>query len=262
MRSAGAGVRTAAYWAGVAGGVGIALIAFVLSFWALRSLAIMLGQPPQVAAGIPLLADLLVAASSVMLLSFRPVNSIAAVDVPMLDDLDIEPRPARVVHAFTAEPVVTPEPLVAPPPAADKAVVSVPAPQPVEHEPAPKSTVSPAMSPPEPRAASPAPVVEPQARPEPVAAPAPATAQRRDDVPRGVTPITAARTSIDRNGHYMAAAEDLVSKGLRVRRGPELVAKVLRDRDTGMNPTAMAEAHEVHHSVVTKILAAADQRAG
>jgi len=29
-----------------------------------------------------------------------------------------------------------------------------------------------------------------------------------------------------------------------------------------MTPTAVAEAHAVHHSVVTKILAAADQRAG
>lgn len=259
MRSAGAGVRTGAYWAGVAGGVGIAMIAFVLSFWALRSLAIMMGEPPGVAAGIPLLADLLVAVSSVMLLSFRPVNSVAAVVVPASDNVVIEPRPARAEHAFTTERIAAAEPVAPPPPAAETAVVSVPAPRPVEREAAPKAVARPSVSLPAPEPV-PSSSVEPQATP--AAAPTPAVADRRADVPRGVTPITAARTSIDRNGHYMTVAHNLVSNGLRVRRGPELVAKVLQDRDTGMNPTAMAEAHEVHHSVVTKILAAADQQAG
>ncbi|MFC6130233.1 DUF2637 domain-containing protein [Mycolicibacterium llatzerense] len=257
MRSAGAGVRTGAYWAGVAGGVGIALIAFVLSFWALRSLAVMMGEPPGVAAGIPLLADLLVAVSSVMLLSFRPMNSAAAVDVPTLDDVVVEPHPARAVHAFTAAPIAAAEAPAAPA-AAETTAVSVPAPQPVEREPAPKTMSPPPIPLRAPEPVSPASVVEP----EPAAAPVPQAADRRADVPRGVTPITAARTSIDRNGHYMTMAKDLMSNGLRVRRGPELVAKVLHDRDNGMNPTAMAEAHEVHHSVVTRILAAADQRAG
>ncbi|MFL0243167.1 DUF2637 domain-containing protein [Mycobacterium sp. SMC-17] len=259
MRSAGAGVRTGAYWAGVAGGVGIALIAFVLSFWALRSLAIMMGEPPGVAAGIPLLADLLVAVSSVMLLSFRPVNSVAAVGVPAVGDASASSAAAQAVHAVTAAPVAAG---ASTPPAAETPVVGEPASQAVEREPSLKPPAPPAMSSPAAEPGLPASVVEPAVVREPVAAPAPPVAERRAEVPRGVTPITAARTSIDRHGHYMAVAEDLVSNGLRVRRGPELVAKVLHARDTGMSPTAITEAHEVHHSVVTKILAAADQRAG
>lgn len=244
MRSAGAGVRPAAYWAGVAGGVGIALIAFVLSFWALRALAITLGEPPSVAAGLPLLTDLLVAVSSVMLLSFRPVNSVAAQDVPSVDTA-MEPSSAR-------------------PHAQESITASIPNVSPVERDCAPAAAVQEHRSEP----------VAPEAPPEPVAAtvpiesqpaaePAAASEPPAYDRSRGVTPITAARTSIDRHGHFMAVAEDLMTNGgLRVRRGKEFVAAVLQDRATGMTPTAVAEAHAVHHSVVTKILAAADQRAG
>lgn len=249
MRSAGAGVRPAAYWAGVAGGVGIALIAFVLSFWALRALAITLGEPASVAAGLPLLTDLLVAVSSVMLLSFRPVSSVATVDVPVVSDLVFEPSPVR---SSVPEPGAT-------------STVNI---SPVEREPAPAAVVHEREFEPVVPAASPEPVAAAAAvHSQPVAEPAsaseaPAAHERRPAASRGVTPITAARTSIDRHSQFMAVAEDLWTNGLRVRRGKELVAAVLQDRAGGMNPTAMAEAHAVHHSVVTKILAAADQRAG
>lgn len=248
MRSAGAGVRPAAYWAGVAGGVGIALIAFVLSFWALRALAITLGEPTSVAAGLPLLTDLLVAVSSVMLLSFRPVNSVAAQDVPLVDTA-MERSLAR-------------------PHAQESITASIPDVSPVERDCAPAAAVHEQRSEPVAPEAPPEPVattvpIESQPAAEPAAASEPSTYDRRAEVSRGVTPITAARTSIDRHGHFMAVAEDLVTNGgLRVRRGKEFVAAVLQARATGMTPTAVAEAHAVHHSVVTKILAAADQRAG
>ncbi|WP_435594681.1 DUF2637 domain-containing protein [Tsukamurella tyrosinosolvens] len=71
MRTAGHGRRRWAYAAGVAGAVAIAALAFVLSFTALRELAIALGQPEAVAAGWPLLADATIAVSSVMLLATK-----------------------------------------------------------------------------------------------------------------------------------------------------------------------------------------------
>lgn len=71
-RSAGHGFRRWTYRAGVAGAVAIAVLAFVLSFAALRDLAITLGQPPAVAAGWPLLADATIAVASVMMLATRP----------------------------------------------------------------------------------------------------------------------------------------------------------------------------------------------
>lgn len=47
------------------------MIAFVLSFAAMRDLAIMLGQPSAVAAGWPLLADATISVASVMLLATK-----------------------------------------------------------------------------------------------------------------------------------------------------------------------------------------------
>jgi hypothetical protein len=70
--SAGAGVRRKVYRWAVAGAVGIAALAFALSYAALRDLAIQLGQPRITAAGWPLLADLTIAVSSLMLLAVRP----------------------------------------------------------------------------------------------------------------------------------------------------------------------------------------------
>lgn len=90
-RSAGAGVRPRVYRAGVAGAVAIAALAFILSFAALRDLAIALGQPAAVAAGWPLLADATIAVASVMVLALK--TSVAA---PTADD-----------HPATA-PVTTP----------------------------------------------------------------------------------------------------------------------------------------------------------
>ncbi|RDH12697.1 DUF2637 domain-containing protein, partial [Tsukamurella pulmonis] len=72
VRTAGHGVRRWAHRAGVAGAVAIAALAFVLSFAALRDLAIALGQPAAVAAGWPLLADAAIAVSSIMLLATKP----------------------------------------------------------------------------------------------------------------------------------------------------------------------------------------------
>ncbi|WP_133055195.1 DUF2637 domain-containing protein, partial [Mycolicibacterium fallax] len=71
-RSHGRGVRRRVYRAGVGGAVVIAALAFVLSFAALRDLAVMLGQPAAVAAGWPLLADATIAVASIMVLALKP----------------------------------------------------------------------------------------------------------------------------------------------------------------------------------------------
>ncbi|MUL78947.1 DUF2637 domain-containing protein [Mycolicibacterium sp. CBMA 226] len=244
MRSAGAGTRKVAYRAGVAAAVGIALIAFVLSFTALRSLAVMMGEPPSVAAGLPLLADLLVAASSVMLLSFRPAS--------------------RVV-AEAAPPVVTAPALATP-------IVPPPIPEPIAFAPERVSAQEPA-----PVIRAPEPAPEPQTGPmtvsdvsdpasvKPAAVEMPVPVQQPDRRPAAttsVTPITAARTSVDNRAHYRAVAEELVDhRGLNVRRGKDLVAAVLCDRESGMRNNEIAGRHEVHHSVVKKIFDAADELA-
>lgn len=246
MRSAGAGTRKVAYRAGVAAAVGIALIAFVLSFTALRSLAVMMGEPPSVAAGLPLLADLLVAASSVMLLSFRPASRVIA-----------EAAPPVVTAPALATPIVPPpipEPIAVVPER-----VPVPEPAPVIRAPAPAPepqtglmTVSEAS---DPAAAKPAAVDMPVQQPD-------RHIDRRPAAPTSVTPITAARTSVDNRAHYRALAEELVDhRGLNVRRGIDLVAAVLCDRESGMRNNEIAGRHEVHHSVVKKIFDAADELA-
>ena len=87
-RSVGRGVRRWAYWVGMIGAAAIAMLAFVLSFAALRDLAIALGQPRAVAAGWPLLADATIAVSSIMLLAVKPVQA----DVPAVR------QPAEPAH--------------------------------------------------------------------------------------------------------------------------------------------------------------------
>ncbi|MCB9441129.1 MAG: DUF2637 domain-containing protein [Mycolicibacterium sp.] len=114
-RSHGHGVRRRVYRAGVAGGVMIAALAFVLSFAALRDLAIALGQPAAVAAGWPLLADATIAVASVMLLAMKPEAVVATrpaiggqhpVAVPVAD-ADPEPAVAAPMAAV-ATPVASP----------------------------------------------------------------------------------------------------------------------------------------------------------
>jgi Protein of unknown function (DUF2637) len=97
-RSAGAGVRRRVYRAAVTGAVGIAGLAFVLSFAALRDLAVLLGQPAAVAAGWPLLADLTIAVSAAMALALSaPTHRAGA-------PLSTDGHPAAV----NGHPVATP----------------------------------------------------------------------------------------------------------------------------------------------------------
>jgi hypothetical protein len=62
-------------------------------------------------------------------------------------------------------------------------------------------------------------------------------------------------------GHFQSVAETLVRNRVTTKE-PELVAMLLADRAAGMRPTAIANKHGVHHSVVKKVLDAAERPAG
>lgn len=132
MRTAGHGRRRWAYAAGVAGAVAIAALAFVLSFTALRELAIALGQPEAVAAGWPLLADATIAVSSVMLLATKEPEA------PRADRQSLPQRvrawwrgsptapAATTAAAPTTAPVTTTEPVAATAPVVADAMPATP----------------------------------------------------------------------------------------------------------------------------------------
>lgn len=104
-RAVGAGLRRAAYRVAVTGAAAIAATAFVLSFVALRDLAVALGQPAAVAAGWPLLADAVIAVSSLMLLAMKPADPDAASSDQGDDHLaEPEAAPAEVLAELVAPP--------------------------------------------------------------------------------------------------------------------------------------------------------------
>lgn len=108
--TAGGGTRRWAYRLGVAGAICIAMLAFVLSFAAMRDLAVLLGFPAAVAAGWPLLADASIAVASVMLLATKPAAAADAhpTAVPAADaDHVAVPAPTSAdLHSVTAHELV------------------------------------------------------------------------------------------------------------------------------------------------------------
>ena len=84
--TAGAGVRRWIYRAGVAGAVAIAMMAFAVSFVALRDVSVLLGCPPAVAALMPLIVDAAIAVSTTMVLAVRPAAETAAESPAHADD--------------------------------------------------------------------------------------------------------------------------------------------------------------------------------
>lgn len=107
VRSAGHSARRWTYRAGVTGAVAIAGLAFVLSFAALRDLAIALGQPRAVAAGWPLLADAAIAVSSVMLLATKSQTTAPATPAAPLAEVVYPDQLAWMTEDF--EVVATPD---------------------------------------------------------------------------------------------------------------------------------------------------------
>ena len=72
---------------------------------------------------------------------------------------------------------------------------------------------------------------------------------QRHDAPAGAAAVVHA-------AQYLSLAETLVRDRV-TRKEPRLVADLLADDAAGLGPTAIADKHGVHHSVVTKVLQAA-----
>ncbi len=102
--TAGAGVRRWIYRAGVTGAVCIALMAFAVSFVALREVSILLGCPPAVAALMPLIVDAAIAVSTTMVLAVRPEDSPAVHAVHAVH----APDAADASHALPDAPLEYP----------------------------------------------------------------------------------------------------------------------------------------------------------
>lgn len=227
--SVGHGVRRWTYRAGMAGAVVIALLAFVLSFAALRDLAIALGQPAVVAAGWPLLADATIAVSSVMLLAVRPVATTTAG----------KPAATTSITADTVSAPVTPGgPATGTASAADPVADShhpVGTPPGAAHQPVPAPTVN---------------CGDAVARAE-------LHLVTGDDGASGVADHRG-------GGHdrHMMVARAALAAGVVVKPAAPVVAEALRLRDAGESQRAVAAQLGIDRSVVARLEAfAAEQEA-
>ena len=72
----------------------------------------------------------------------------------------------------------------------------------------------------------------------------------------GLAPLDAAAVR-----RHLPVAESLVRAGVTTKE-PELVATILAEREAGARPGTIERQHKVHHSVVKRVWAAADQRPG
>jgi hypothetical protein len=61
---------------------------------------------------------------------------------------------------------------------------------------------------------------------------------------------------------WQPVADSLVRGGVAPRTEPQLVATILAEREAGTRTATIEKRHNVHHSTVKKVLAAADQMTG
>jgi hypothetical protein len=231
-------VRTRAsgwiYWSALVGTIVLGVFAFLVSFEAIRALATgigftadIVGMP--VSAIFPLVIDVSIAIATLCLLAQNP---------PAAHDSDqtsttTEPKDSAMnttPPATTTQPTRTHEPSTTKPAAATSRRLASPSPR------------SPAITPP---------------------TPTPRTAARTLAAVQSAAPAHDAShdgggtTPADR---YLALAHTLVHNKV-TKKPPELVAVMLADGAAGLGPTAISDRHNVHHSVVTKVLNAAQLHA-
>ncbi len=211
-------VRTRAngsvYWCAFAGTVVLAVFAFMVSFDAIRTLAVRLGfiaavVGVPVASIFPLVIDVSIAIATLCLLSQTP--SAAAASAPVRGEAHAPPAAGAPVSAPRVESV----------PSSDDV--------PAGHHPA---VLEDGQQSPEPSALLPA---------------APCRAGTEEDTAEADLPIE----------EYLALAEMLVRDKV-TQKDPQVVAVLLADGAAGMRPTTIASRRNVHHSVVRKVLQAAE----
>lgn len=216
------------YWCALAMTFALAGCAFVLSFDALRDLAVMLGMPTSRAWLWPVSIDVSIANSTLSLLSLSPARS-APVTAQPTETLDDAEHLAAATGGSLSRPAVAV-------PAAHNSAASA-------GQPSPAAT-SPALAP------SPS-----------VAASEPPRSQRdRVDTPLAAVeaglyvPVQAADIS-----RWRSAADELVRDGV-TSKDPSIVAAVLAENAAGTAPSTIGRRHNLHHSTVGRIVAGAHDR--
>jgi hypothetical protein len=246
-------VRTRAggtvYWVALLATVLLALGAFVLSFDALRSLAVLVGIRASIAWIWPAVIDVAIAQASLCLLSLtRSSRATTNRDDGLLEHDVAVPTVSGSGERIAATAGVALAEGVAPPP---------------------------------PRAAT-------------LAAAGPATlTQRANDVPAATAPTDGSRETVNALSvpvrerplsavhdssrptagdcgpldtaavrRWQPVADSLVRDGVTPRTEPQLVAIILAEREAGTRAATIEKRHNVHHSTVKKVLAAADQLTG
>lgn len=213
-----------AYWCALATTFGLAAVAFILSFDALRDLAVTLGMAPSRAWLWPVAIDMSIANSTLSLLSLCPPRA-ATVAAPAHE------RVSEVGGGVAA--VVSPEAR----PAQSEAFSPQEPRPPVQPTPPPPASSAPAQS-------------------TLVDLPRSERAQR----PLAAVDVggTMAGTGVDIK-RWRPAADELVREGV-TSKDPAVVAAVLAENAAGTAPSTIGRRHNLHHSTVGRIVASADRR--
>jgi len=215
------------YWGVLAMTIALAGCAFVLSFDALRDLAVGLGMRPGRAWLWPVAIDVSIANSTLSLLSLSAPggapgaaerSNVAAQNIPTTRP----PPPPAHARTFAAPPVAAPT----------GPRGSVPAPAERQPGQGPRQHRAPAPAPSEP--------------PHRTLAAVPDTAE----------PVLAKARQ-----QFQPAADELVRSGV-TSKDPAIVAAVLADHAAGTPPSTIGRRHKLHHSTVGRILAGAEALTG
>lgn len=217
------------YWCALAMTIVLAGCAFVLSFDALRDLAVSLGMPPGRAWLWPVAIDVSIANSTLSLLSLTPRRAVGAAPVVNPDAEQRWDRPARRTAAR---------------PASTGQTAAVPAPAPVRGGESGCSTKL-------------------RESADPLGDAMSAVPRSASVLPVSAAPVGAMSESDDRSTHYRwrPAADELVRSGV-TSKDPAVVAAVLAEHAAGTLPGTISRRHKVHHSTVGRILAGAEALTG
>jgi hypothetical protein len=212
------------YWCALAMTIALAGCAFVLSFDALRDLAVALGMLPDRAWLWPVAIDVSIANSTLSLLSLSPPRGASGPTnrshgTPRQIPAQRAPRRAARPHTSVAD--------------------SVPAP------------------PRDPGSAQPAAGGQPADAPQHTGPPAPA-ASAPSERPLAAVPDT---SGVAARRRWTPVADALVRSGV-TSKDPAVVAAVLADHAAGTPPSTIGRRHNVHHSTVGRILAGAEGLTG
>lgn len=214
-----------AYWCALATTIGLAAVAFILSFDALRDLAVTLGMAPSRAWLWPVAIDMSIANSTLSLLSLSPPRAVT-VAAPAHEQVSNIGDVVAAVASPKAHPA--PQSEDSSPPESRRAAQPTPPP--------------PASSPPARSTAADRPRSKPVERPLAAVHVGDATAGEGVDIKR-----------------WRPAADELIRDGV-TSKDPAIVAAVLAENAAGTAPSTIGRRHNLHHSTVGRIVASAHRR--